>query len=134
MKSFVLEGPDFAGKSTMATCLIEYLENRGEKRVDLLHMKQPTDAEQRDLEEHYLRAVARVGALAGAVFDRLYVGELVYGPIYRSGSALAWEGRCSWISAHSITVITQPICLGGLVFEERYRPRFRRASTRRNEQ
>ena len=75
----VLEGPDFAGKSTLAETLQERFNGR------ILSNGQPPAGV--DLSHHYLQQV--IGASGRSeltVFDRLHVGELIYGPIYR--------GRC----------------------------------------
>lgn len=78
----VLEGPDFAGKSTVAEALARQFGGS-----IVANGPPPPDVILRD---HYLDQVY-AAALADhlIIFDRLHVGELIYGPIYRGASQLS---------------------------------------------
>ncbi|QOC28714.1 hypothetical protein IC744_15395 [Microbacterium hominis] len=78
----VLEGPDFAGKSTAAEALARQFGGS-----IVANGPPPPDVILRD---HYLDQVyAATAAGRLIVFDRLHVGELIYGPIYRGASRLS---------------------------------------------
>lgn len=78
----VLEGPDFAGKSTTAEQLVHRFGG------DVRWVGQPPVST--DLVSYYLDPVQEAASRAGlTVFDRLHVSELVYGPIFRGASRLA---------------------------------------------
>lgn len=80
----VLEGPDCAGKTTLAEALTA---ERGTVRAN---GKPPVG---RPLFEHYAGQVALAAGSPSelTVFDRLHVGELIYGPLFRGKSALSIE-------------------------------------------
>ncbi len=87
---YILEGPDKAGKSTFAMKLIE-----GHKRARISHTGPPKKG---DLFRAYLKASQKAAKeyLKGRtiVLDRHYLGEQVYGPIFRGGSRLSmWDQR-----------------------------------------
>jgi hypothetical protein len=87
---FVLEGPDFAGKSTLARAIQASLtaaKAADQQDVVIVHMGEPTPAETADLTRHYLSSIA-TSRFTHTIFDRLHVGELVYGPLLRGSSAL----------------------------------------------
>jgi len=78
----VLEGPDFAGKSTIARALIA--DFGGEV---VANGQPPRDVA---LVEHYVLQVITAAHRDGlTVFDRLHVGELIYGPLFRSECRLS---------------------------------------------
>lgn len=83
----VLEGPDCAGKTTLAEALTA---NYGTVRAN---GKPPEDE---SLFEHYAGQVALAAKVPSelTVFDRLHVGELIYGPLFRGRSALSTEEIC----------------------------------------
>jgi len=77
----VLEGPDFAGKSTIANRLVSRFG--GEVRW----VGQPPQAsEVLDFYLDMIHEAASQGTLT--VFDRMHVSELVYGPLFRGVSRL----------------------------------------------
>lgn len=79
----LLEGPDGAGKSSLASALA--LRLGPECRI--VHTGPPKPGEVAMVS--YSRAVREACGRGGyTVFDRLHVGELVYGPILRGGSQL----------------------------------------------
>lgn len=88
----VLEGCDGAGKSTLA----EYLCS---KYRLLYHHEGPPPAHVEPL-EHYaaqvetwrFRLEAKIDGWQGVVFDRLAMGERIYGPIYRGHDRLGATG------------------------------------------
>lgn len=74
----IIEGPDGAGKTTLAKQL--------QKKYKLeYHHEGPPPAEPSAL-QHYAGLLLRTEA--PTVFDRLHLGELVYGPLLRNGSRL----------------------------------------------
>lgn len=73
MNPIILEGPDAAGKTTLA----RELEKCG---YHVIHNGPPTSE---NLFKHYGDQI-NTAALAPTVFDRLHIGEMVYGPILRS--------------------------------------------------
>lgn len=76
----IFEGPDGAGKTTLAQHFIrqghEYKHEGPPRRPDLL--------------QYYANVLISSGP--NTVFDRLYLGELVYGPIYRRADRLGMDG------------------------------------------
>lgn len=84
MSITVLEGPDLAGKSTIA----QQIMNAG-GRVQLLKQG-PPPVHQRDIIAHYLKPIEGMIGHADihTVMDRWHVGELIYGPILRDKSML----------------------------------------------
>lgn len=77
----LLEGPDCAGKTTLA----RRFEEIG---FDYLHLGPPT-------RDDYLREVFTLydGLKNNAVLDRSHLGEQVYGPVYRGEDTLGTVGR-----------------------------------------
>lgn len=79
----VLEGPDFAGKSTLAARLQT-------NAAVAIRTNGPPPAG--DLAQHYADQIAQARrSLSSTVFDRLHVGELIYGPEFRGTSRLTDE-------------------------------------------
>jgi hypothetical protein len=84
----VLEGPDCAGKSTLAARLVAdggtvICNGPPPKNVRLLHLYAGQITAAAADHEHL------------TVFDRLHVGVLVYGPLFRNASALSAEDMAS---------------------------------------
>lgn len=78
----VLEGPDFAGKSTLAEQLVDLFGG------DVRWVGQPPASA--DLVSYYLDPIHEAATCADlTVFDRLHISELVYGPIFRGASRLS---------------------------------------------
>jgi thymidylate kinase len=80
MMLIILEGPDGAGKSTLANKLA--LNTRG--IVDIRHCSQLT----RDPLDEYVDDLHMYVPNTGMniIYDRHYLGELIYGPLYRDES------------------------------------------------
>jgi thymidylate kinase len=78
--TLVLEGPDGVGKSTLA----EHLSARYGFQV--VHSPQTPD--HLDLADRYRSLLDRDGRI---LFDRCFVSELVYGPLYRGRSRITWS-------------------------------------------
>jgi hypothetical protein len=76
--SFILEGADFTGKTTLA----RELESKG------YHYHHEGPPPTGDLFTHYLQLMQHDHKM---VYDRLYHGELVYGPILRGQSRISKE-------------------------------------------
>lgn len=88
----VLEGPDFAGKSTAISTLVD--------RFDALVWANGQPTPGIDVNLDYLDQVVRASeAKQMVVFDRLHIGELIYGPLYRQGSTLSPQGLTAIESA-----------------------------------
>lgn len=76
----VLEGPDFAGKSTLAA----RLQQLGDARI--IRNGPPPEG---DLAAHYAAQIDAAFRHHGmTVFDRLHVGELIYGPEFRGAARI----------------------------------------------
>jgi hypothetical protein len=82
----ILEGPDGAGKSTLGHSLSNHIRNMGYHHEGL-------PPKSGSLLEHYgaLLQAARQ-SVGGVVFDRLALGERVYGPIMRNEDRLGLDG------------------------------------------
>lgn len=88
----VLEGPDFAGKSTLAHQLVEALDDKitPTLRTRVVHNGQDKELTSQQLFIKYVGQVANAIEYGGdTIFDRLHVGEVVYGPKYRGDSRLS---------------------------------------------
>ena len=76
----ILEGPDGAGKTTLAQHFVRqghtYHHEGPPRRPDLL--------------QHYANVL--LSSQPNTVFDRLYLGELVYGPVHRKADRLGADG------------------------------------------
>lgn len=84
----ILEGPDGAGKTTLA----ERLSNEIHGIVDVRHCGQP---ERGPIDEYIYPLMQYLpGYDDHIIYDRHYLGELVYGPLYREQSnidiAMKW--------------------------------------------
>lgn len=93
----ILEGPDGAGKSTLAKNLEDQLYNDGGEdgaSVTLLHNGPPQPFDTEPPFVAYLNQIAGWAAIHGKydnrhlIVDRLHIGEKVYGPIFRGESQL----------------------------------------------
>lgn len=93
----VLEGPDLAGKSTIAQNLLKYFGEVKGRNVGIIKTSQP-DTESpialfteyvSQLYQAYSLTVDQPGTIR--IFDRLHVGEWVYGPRKRANSQLSWS-------------------------------------------
>lgn len=78
MRHIIIEGPDGAGKTTLARQLCDQFGLA-------YHHEGPPPAT--DVLGHYARLF--VNAPVPTLFDRFHLGELVYGPLLRSASALS---------------------------------------------
>lgn len=84
----ILEGPDGAGKSSLASRLFEQVANHGP--TTLLHRGPPN--EHPLLEYELALETYEPGAGHHVIADRWHLGELIYGPIYRGESLLEGPG------------------------------------------
>ncbi|MEU2133602.1 hypothetical protein [Streptomyces sp. NPDC018352] len=79
-ETLVLEGPDGAGKSTLA------------ERLSALHgfrvIHSPRTPDHLDLATRYREILGGAGRI---LFDRCFVSELVYGPLHRGTSRITWS-------------------------------------------
>uniref|UniRef100_A0AAU6R6D7 Thymidylate kinase n=1 Tax=Micrococcus phage Kurnik TaxID=3092208 RepID=A0AAU6R6D7_9CAUD len=95
MTIYVLEGPDLAGKTTLADEITKIHHERGDA-VMKRKMSQPDrEATQLDLFGEYFRAVQWAALTSErdthVIFDRLHVGEWIYGHHKRGNSLLTFE-------------------------------------------
>lgn len=90
MKHVILEGPDGAGKTTLAQAICARF------RMEYHHEGPPP--REGALVDHYEKLLLH--SATDTVFDRLYLGELVYGPLLRNHS------RLSHADVHRLTMIT----------------------------
>lgn len=90
MKHVVLEGPDGAGKTTLARAICSHFKME-------YHHEGPPPADG-SLVDHYEHLLLH--SAVPTVFDRLYLGELVYGPLLRGAS------RLSHADVHRLTMVS----------------------------
>jgi hypothetical protein len=93
----ILEGVDGAGKSTLASAIIEKIQKlHPEDTVEYLHASQIKGT----VYEEYVEPLSdyQPGSGRHIVIDRWHVGERIYGPLYRDSSAFdAAIGSFAWI-------------------------------------
>lgn len=97
MTIYVLEGPDFAGKTTLAASIRNNIFRQSEGGIDIqiVHNGQPEDGT--NLFAEYVRQIMSANdrdlgvSQTHTIFDRLHIGEAVYGPKYRSHSQLSYH-------------------------------------------
>lgn len=90
MGLIILEGPDGAGKTSLAEALVSDDAPYGVTK--LIHTAQPTHqlgAYHEYLTELIVMHSRHRDADTLRVYDRFHLGELVYGPVFRGGSALS---------------------------------------------
>lgn len=75
----IIEGPDGAGKTTLARELC--------KRYDMAYHHEGPPPDGANVLHHYARQLLH--AKKQTVFDRFHVGETIYGPLLRGGSKLS---------------------------------------------
>ncbi|MFE9424304.1 hypothetical protein ACFYNO_15200 [Kitasatospora sp. NPDC006697] len=78
--TLVLEGPDGVGKSTLA--------ERLSKEYDFTVVHSPQTPDHLDLTSRYRTILDGTGRI---IFDRCFISELVYGPLYRGRSRITWS-------------------------------------------
>jgi thymidylate kinase len=83
----LLEGPDGGGKTTLANNLALAIDNVPPQSVEIRHCGQPRLG---PLDE-YIRPLYNYipGVGQHIIYDRHYLGELIYGPLYRGQSNIA---------------------------------------------
>ena len=97
MTIYVLEGPDFAGKTTLAASIRNNIVRQTEGGIDIqiVHNGQPPEGV--NLFAHYVAQVMEAHnrdlgvSSTHTLFDRLHIGEAVYGPKYRGDSQLSFH-------------------------------------------
>ena len=85
-KVIILEGPDGGGKTTLATWL------KREHGFSYVHAGPPTEPADM-LAEYGAQLWKALHGRKNVVFDRLHLGELVYGPVLRDCDGLGYYGR-----------------------------------------
>ncbi|MEO3810761.1 hypothetical protein ABGB17_17305 [Sphaerisporangium sp. B11E5] len=78
-RTLVLEGCDGVGKSTLAKHLSTH--------HDFTVVHSPKTPDHLDLADRYRTILAQPGRI---LFDRCFISELVYGPLYRGRSRITW--------------------------------------------
>lgn len=84
---YVLEGPDLAGKSTLAA----KLASLSFAPADIVSFGPPAEGTtSTQLLQEYMTNVLNAGTSgATVIFDRLHIGEFIYGPTFRGKSLLS---------------------------------------------
>jgi len=96
---FILEGPDGAGKSTLAKTL------NYQTGYKLIHNSAPQSEEEQELMYGmYLQAIK---SSKNIIFDRAWYSEMVYGPLLRNKSFISWP--------QMFTLEKQIVSQGGLI-------------------
>lgn len=91
---FVIEGPDYAGKTTFSVALRALLEKHDPlTQVSIVHTVSPTPQESLDLAHTYYEKASQVTGSQHTIFDRLHIGELIYGPVFRSESLITVDDK-----------------------------------------
>lgn len=87
----LLEGPEAAGKSTLAKLLEE------QTGYPVVHMDKPkTDEEKQNM---YMDYMNKIQSVDNVIFDRCWYSEMVYGPIMRDKSYISHSQMCNLESA-----------------------------------
>lgn len=82
----ILEGPDGAGKSTLARQLSDLLE------VPVMHLGPPPEGISA-LDQCLSMIMNNRTQYMGAVMDRFHIGERIYGPLMRGVDTLGYDGQ-----------------------------------------
>jgi hypothetical protein len=99
---FIIEGPDGAGKTALSCQICNHFSMA-------YHHEGPPPAELTELGAYYTNRLLE--AKEPTVFDRLHLGELIYGPLLRGGHRLSPGGQQFVNSAIVATGSTVVICL-----------------------
>lgn len=83
----LLEGPDGAGKTTLADRLAVAVQHRFGSEPIRMHSGPPT----RTPDEEYIGRLEPYDVRAKIIADRWHLGEMVYGPIFRGESKLTLD-------------------------------------------
>lgn len=95
MTIYVLEGPDFAGKTTLAKNIMRTLmadpNVHDPHDINMVHNGPPKEGV--NLFVDYIRQIWRAveDDSVHTIFDRLHIGEAIYGPRFRGESALSFH-------------------------------------------
>lgn len=84
----VLDGPDGAGKTTLAEQLLSRVDNGL-----YIHNTKPQTHEAWNMHASCLRAAVWESLDRLVVVDRLFMSESIYGRVYRTGSEYPWAAR-----------------------------------------
>lgn len=88
----VVEGPDFAGKTTLVKKLEKHHKSKG-RTVSVVHTTQPDPDTKLPLFVQYVDDIKYAINMQGddgvVIFDRLHIGEAIYGPKYRGTSQIS---------------------------------------------
>lgn len=100
----ILEGPDGAGKSTLADCLQQMTV------YDSVHLSAPVNETAYELCTRHLSAVLETGN--HTIFDRFHVSEPIYGPVARGYDTMC-DGydaieNTLWLSTRPVLVLCMP--------------------------
>jgi len=98
----ILEGPDGGGKTTLARQLVE--------QYGFYYKHEGPPAPYRDNIAYYLSILNEaIEALYNTVFDRCWLGEMIYGPIFRGIDTIGEKGLKLFLRLHNSKYIYQYI-------------------------
>lgn len=109
MRHFIIEGPDGAGKTTYSRKLCEQFGLA-------YHHEGPPPADV-DIFKHYKFLLE---TKIPTCFDRLHLGEMIYGPLLRGKSGISFE-QCRYLSHMALVTVCLPpasVCMRSLHEEE----------------
>lgn len=89
----VLDGPDAAGKTTLAESIIAMLGSEHCDYQHLTYIKDDREMWQANYDA-YARAIAAMRQGKFAIIDRGWISENVYSRVYRGGSGMPYDVRC----------------------------------------
>jgi nicotinamide riboside kinase len=104
MRTIIIEGPDHTGKTTLAKMFATHFG------MPIIHSDYTEEA-QKDMFQYHLRRIRKARHLWGAVLDRTFISEQIYGPIFRGTMSLTHQGvgRLEREIEHAFKILCMPL-------------------------